>query len=84
MDKTSGLGLQEPALNLLTLKGHSQAAVAGRSAAMVTIATGCLDKTATVWDAKTGDLILNLNGHTGSVSCVSFSPTGHEPSPEAS
>ena len=29
-----------------------------------------------VWDSTTGDLLLNLRGHTGLVSSVAFSPDG--------
>ena len=34
------------------------------------------DKTAKVWDAKTGAEILTLKGHTGCVTSASFSPDG--------
>ena len=34
------------------------------------------DKTVKVWDAQTGQELLTLKGHTGSVSSVAFSPDG--------
>ena len=40
------------------------------------IVTGSLDKTAKVWDARTGTPLLDLKGHTGGVTGVSFSPDG--------
>jgi hypothetical protein len=35
-----------------------------------------LDQTAKVWDARTGTALLELKGHTGRVTSVSFSPDG--------
>jgi WD40 repeat protein/serine/threonine protein kinase len=40
------------------------------------IATGSIDQTAKVWDARTGTLQLELRGHTGGVPGVAFSPDG--------
>ena len=40
------------------------------------IVTGSEDKTAKVWDARTGTPLLDLKGHTGEVVSVSFSPDG--------
>ena len=40
------------------------------------IVTGSGDKTAKVWDARTGTLLLELKGHTGEVWSVRFSPDG--------
>jgi len=40
------------------------------------IVTGSYDRTAKVWDARTGTAQLELKGHTGGVSSVAFSPDG--------
>jgi WD40 repeat protein len=40
------------------------------------VVTGSLDRTARVWDARTGDLERVLSGHSGVVSDASFSPDG--------
>ncbi len=40
------------------------------------IVTGSEDKTAKVWDARTGTALLELKGHTDGVTSVSFSPDG--------
>jgi serine/threonine protein kinase len=40
------------------------------------IVTGSLDKTARVWDARTGTLLLELKGHADMVSSARFSPDG--------
>jgi WD40 repeat protein/Flp pilus assembly protein TadD len=40
------------------------------------IVTGSADRTAKVWDARTGAPLLDLQGHTSWVRCVSFSPDG--------
>jgi WD40 repeat protein len=40
------------------------------------LATACIDGTASVWDAHTGQKTLTLNGHTRSVNSVAFSPDG--------
>jgi WD40 repeat protein len=61
----------------ITLKGHS------RDLMMVAIspdgnrlATASEDKSAKVWDAKTGNEILTLRGHTDFVIAVAWSPDG--------
>ncbi len=38
------------------------------------IVTGSRDGTAKVWDARTGELLLELKGHSGDVTSASFSP----------
>ena len=40
------------------------------------IVSGSEDKTAKVWDARTGTTLLDLKGHTGEVTSVAFSPDG--------
>jgi WD40 repeat protein/serine/threonine protein kinase len=40
------------------------------------IVTGSRDRTAKVWDARTGTALIELSGHMGTVSSVSFSPDG--------
>ena len=40
------------------------------------IVTGSDDRTAKLWDARTGTSLLELNGHTGMLWGVSFSPDG--------
>jgi tricorn protease-like protein len=40
------------------------------------VATGGLDRVVNVWDASTGKLLHQLNGHSAAVKCVSFSPDG--------
>ncbi len=40
------------------------------------LATASVDKTARLWDARTGQLLLEFKGHTGEVYCVAFSPDG--------
>jgi WD40 repeat protein len=40
------------------------------------LATASEDRTAKVWDARTGQELLTLKGHTGAVHCVCFSPDG--------
>ncbi len=38
------------------------------------LATGSTDGTAKIWDAKTGELVMNLRGHTNTVFRVAFDP----------
>ena len=40
------------------------------------IVTASDDKTATVWDARTGTILLELKGHTSYLLSVAFSPDG--------
>jgi hypothetical protein len=40
------------------------------------IVTGSWDRTARVWDARTGSLLLELKGHTSGVHSAAFSPDG--------
>jgi WD40 repeat protein/transcriptional regulator with XRE-family HTH domain len=40
------------------------------------IGTASQDKTAKIWDAETGKLLLTLKGHTASVNGIAFSPDG--------
>ena len=40
------------------------------------IVTGSGDRTAKVWDARTGTALLELKGHMGAVGSASFSPDG--------
>ena len=40
------------------------------------IATTGQDKTAKIWDANTGELLMTLTGHTDEVTAISFSPDG--------
>ena len=63
--------------DLLTLKGHTgHVSSASFSPDGSRIVTASDDKTAKVWDAKSGAEILTLKGHTGVVTSASFSPDG--------
>ncbi|HJZ54208.1 MAG TPA: hypothetical protein VKE74_04590, partial [Gemmataceae bacterium] len=63
--------------SLLTLKGHTGMVYsASFSADGTRVVTGSYDRTARVWDAKTGTEVLTLQGHTGVVSSASFSVDG--------
>lgn len=61
----------------LVLSGHTGTI---RSAAYspdgTRIITGSDDKTARIWDARTGQLLLTLSGHTNRIFSASFSPDG--------
>ena len=62
---------------LLTLKGHTHIVVsASFSPDGTRIVIGSWDKTARVWDARSGAELLSLKGHTEQVSSASFSPDG--------
>ena len=41
------------------------------------IVGGCIDHIARVWDAVSGELVLELKGHNGIVGIASFSPDGN-------
>ncbi|MDA1013765.1 MAG: WD40 repeat domain-containing protein [Planctomycetota bacterium] len=41
-----------------------------------TVATASLDKTAKLWDAKTGDLLATMEGHTYRLNYITYSPSG--------
>jgi hypothetical protein len=63
--------------NLLTLKGHTALVIsASFSPDGSRIVTGSQDKTAKVWDAKSGAEVLTFNGHTSPLASASFSPDG--------
>ncbi len=62
---------------LFTLYGHT-GPVCERSFSPdgTRIVTGSRDRTAKVWDARTGTALLELKGHMGAVGSASFSPDG--------
>ena len=43
-----------------------------------TVLTGSSDKTACLWDVKTGELLKVLKGHTNTISSLAFSPDGKD------
>jgi WD40 repeat protein/serine/threonine protein kinase/tetratricopeptide (TPR) repeat protein len=62
---------------LFTLYGHTDHVTAARfSADGSRIVTGSNDRTARVWDAHAGTLLLELKGHTGGLTSASFSQDG--------
>ena len=62
---------------LFPLHGHAKAVWGGSfSPDGSRIVTASSDETARVWDARTGETILELRGHAGELSCASFSPDG--------
>jgi WD40 repeat protein/serine/threonine protein kinase len=62
---------------IFTLYGHTNGVLSvAFSPDGTRIVTGSHDKTAKVWDARTGTLLLELKGHTASVYGVAFSPDG--------
>jgi hypothetical protein len=62
---------------LLVLKGHTDAiSSASFSPDGSRIVTASYDRTARVWDARTGAEVLSLKGHTDRVSAASFSADG--------
>ena len=62
---------------LFTLSGHTdQVLSVSFSSDGARIVTGSWDRTAQVWDARSGTPLLELKGHTSGVLSVSFSPDG--------
>jgi hypothetical protein len=60
---------------LLTLYGHTDGVhSAAFSSDGTRIVTGGWDRTAKVWDARTGSPLIELKGHTDGVSSAAFSP----------
>ena len=63
--------------HLLALDGHASAVLsASFSPDGSRVVTGSEDKTAKVWDARTGAELLTFKGHTGVVLSAAFSPDG--------
>ena len=63
--------------DLLTLKGHTGHVYwASFSPDGSRIVTASGDRTANVWDARTGAVVLTLKGHADAVHSASFSPDG--------
>jgi WD40 repeat protein len=59
--------------------GHEQVCAIVYSPDMTMFATAgyeMSDYSAKIWDAKTGELVASLKGHTGSVWCLAWSPDG--------
>ncbi len=62
---------------IFTLYGHNEeVSSVAFSPDGTRIVTGSGDKTAKVWDARSGSPLLELKGHSGGVSSVAFSPDG--------
>ena len=62
---------------LMTLKGHTDSVYSvAFSPDGSRIVTGSWDKTAKVWDARSGAEVLTLKGHTDRVGSAAFSPDG--------
>jgi WD40 repeat protein/tRNA A-37 threonylcarbamoyl transferase component Bud32 len=62
---------------LFTLKGHQEAVTSvAFSPDGLRLATASNDRTARVWDARTGGKLLECKGHSGIVLSVAFSPDG--------
>ena len=63
--------------DLLTLEGHTGGVQrVSFSPDGSRVLTASLDKTAKVWDARSGALVCTLGGHTSGVNAASFSPDG--------
>jgi eukaryotic-like serine/threonine-protein kinase len=63
--------------DLLTLRGHVGVVTSAcYSTDGSRIVTASVDKTARIWDARTGALILILKGHTNQLKHASYSPDG--------
>jgi WD40 repeat protein len=58
---------------IFTMYGHGAVTSVAFSPDGTRLATASVDKTAKVWDARTGTLLFELKGHLGGVSSVAFS-----------
>ncbi len=70
-----------PLLNLAqspqqSLHGHDLAVHVAFSPNGKMLATVCADKTAKIWDLKTGKTVFTLSGHQDGLLCLGFSPDG--------
>ena len=58
-------------------EGHDDEVICARfSPDSQHVLTGSYDRTAKLWDAETGEIVLSLDGHPYSVTSVAFSPDG--------
>ncbi|HKA91046.1 MAG TPA: protein kinase [Haliangiales bacterium] len=60
----------------LVLPAHTAAAIAAYSPDGSRIATASHDKSAAVWDARTGSLLHRMSGHEGRIVALAWSPDG--------